>query len=90
MFKVKGKLLGREVEVKWDKGKLTGDDVAVRMIESEAEIREIVGPPAGPYTEENHLESELSASELVQIVLDYNTIEGDLPQVIPDPEGGRA
>ncbi len=47
MFKVKAKLNGEEVELKWDKGRLTGDSLAVITIESEARIAEgeEIGPP---------------------------------------------
>ena len=90
MFKIKGLLSGREVEIKWDKGKLSGDDLLVEAVRSTARIEETVGPPGGPHTDENHLDSALSASVIIaDMVLDYGTadvIEGvwplsELPEV---------
>jgi len=90
MFKVKAKMDGREIEIKWDNGSLTGDPLAVETVISEAEMALEVGPPTGPFTGEDHLKNELSASILIVKTMDYNTaelIEGAWPQIptkLPD------
>jgi len=89
MFKVKATLNGREIEIKWNKGKLTGDALAVETIESEARMAESVGPPTGPFTGKDHLKSALSASFLIREFMDPDSvelIEGEWPQAPPLPD----
>ncbi len=82
-------LNGEEVELKWDKGRLTGDDLAVETIESEARMADSVGPPTGPFTGTDHLKNELSAMVLIIAWMDFDSvklIEGEWPQAPPLPD----
>ena len=90
MFKVKAKLDGRDIEVKWDKGRMYGDEETLDKVRSWARMSKEVGPPTGPFTTKDHLKNELSALMLIMKVIDYNTlelIEGKLPQATKLPNG---
>jgi hypothetical protein len=94
-YEVTGQCRGREVQVTWDNGRLTGDTLAILLVETaarRAELRGIpVGPPSGPYTTENHLADLLSALFLTRELLgDDITATGDVPTVPEIPKGAVA
>ncbi|HPZ75295.1 MAG TPA: hypothetical protein PK723_05760 [Candidatus Pacearchaeota archaeon] len=93
MFKVRGKWMGKEYEVIWDKGRLTGDFIIIKLIENEAESLEgiPVGFPTYVSSTYNHLKSGLSVLKIAYNVFDeIIEITGDVPTVPPVPEGGIA
>lgn len=68
----RGKYRDRDVEILWEDGKLSGDEQTVKAIETEAKLRTgwMVGPPTGPFTSEDHLNSPISAAILASELLE--------------------
>lgn len=93
MFKVRGKWMGKEYEVIWDKGRLTGDFIIIKLIENKAESLEgiPVGFPTYVSSTYNHLKNSLSVLKIAYNVFDeVIEVTGDVPTVPPVPEGGIA
>lgn len=90
MFTLKGKYNGREVEVTWDNGILSGDDFLVRRLQCEAEAMEgfLIAFPTMGGTMHNHLQDPLSALYLIlkQFEEVYESL-GDVPQLPDVPDG---
>ena len=87
---------GREVELTWEDGELSGDQDIVDRLTLEAELREgsdVSHTPTGPATQTNHLSDPLSTLRLLQrFIADEDILEltGDVPEAPEVPEGGIA
>lgn len=93
MFIIRGKWMGKEYKVIWDKGKLTGDFAMIRLITDEAESLEGIPISFPTYVSSayNHLKSGLSVLKIAYNVFDeIIEITGDVPTVPPVPEGAEA
>ncbi|QRG65974.1 hypothetical protein [Brevibacillus choshinensis] len=90
MFTIKGKYNGKETEVTWDNGTLTGDDFLVRSLHCEADAMEghLVAFPTMVGTTHNHLQDPLSSLYLIleQFEEVYES-HGDVPQLPDVPDG---
>ena len=71
-YTIKGMVHGRNVEVTWSDGLLSGDAHIVSMAHLNAAAKEgcTVGWPGGSTTKSNHLADPLSASYLIYIEMD--------------------
>lgn len=82
---------GRQVEVTWTDGMLTGDPSAVGRIQWLAKGFEghLVGSSAGPSTAHQHLSNPYVAVEFIQMVLGPKAelTAGSLPTLSDPPEG---
>jgi hypothetical protein len=90
MFKVKGTIRGRAVEVTWNDGRLEGDELAVQVVESEAALYDghELGPVCGPFTTEDHLSDPLGAVFVLLAIFDEGAeFSGDVPEA-PETEEG--
>lgn len=93
-FTARGSRNGQPTEITWADGTLSGDPLAVALLQGEARGHEgePVGPPAGPYTDSNHLKSPISTIELIQqFIFDIEEMEGDdvpVPEEIVGSSGG--
>lgn len=86
-YTVKGTYRKRQVELVWKDGCVSGDEVICRLLKIESDCQDIVGPPCGPYTTEDHLSDPLSALFLIGSLINITDVTGDTP-VVPDvPEG---
>lgn len=90
MFTIRGKYNGRETEITWDNGTLTGDEFLVRRLQREAEAMEghLVAFPTMGGTTHNHLQDSLSA--LYLILEQFEEVfesHGDVPQLPDVPDG---
>jgi hypothetical protein len=66
----------------WEDGKLSGDPLAILLVEGEAGKMEgrTVGPPEGPYTDGDHIKDPLSTLMLLTpLFVPGYTVVGDLP-----------
>ena len=94
-FTVKGRWRSQIWEVTWDKGELSGDLVAVTLIEGFARglHNQLVGPVAGPYTvtAKAHLRSPLSAFFImIRFFDELVEVKGDVPSAPRVPHGAVA
>lgn len=80
-FTAHGKLGRRRVAVTWQDGAVAGDPVACAIIRGISKGMEgyPVGPPAGPYTEHNHLTDPVSAYFLIEDCFHIEKVEGEAP-----------
>lgn len=65
---------------------LSGDADFCRLVQITSAEMDTAGPPGGPYTEENHLASPLSAFFIIAQLMEIESAEGDVPQApdVPD------
>jgi hypothetical protein len=88
-YTVRGLLNGERVTITWEDGVLSGDAVAVELLELRARALEgrEVGPPTGPFTVRRHLANPLSTVFLIRALLgDEITASGEVPIPSPLPE----
>lgn len=83
MMKLKAKKNNKVFSLIYEDGMLSGDEFAVRLVETYADALEgkMVGPVGGPWTETNHLEDPLSALFVMRDAFDkIIEITGDIPE----------
>jgi len=79
---VKGKYKGKQVEMVWDNGKLSGSLKLINALRRRAALLEgtLVGPVGGPFTQRHHLQDPLSAIYLVWDLFDEDPkASGEIP-----------
>lgn len=89
-FTLHGTFAGREIDLTWADGDLSGDAAAVREVRAIAEGYEghMTGQPGGPYTTHDHLSSPYTARSLMRMVFTGRpTMTGSVP-ALPDPPKG--
>lgn len=90
VFWVRGFLAGREREVRWQNGTLTGDALLVALLPMYERALEgaSLGPVGGPYRNRDYLSDPLSAVFLMREVFDSIAASGgDLPVPPTVPAG---
>lgn len=88
MFTVNGKILKKQYSVTYDAGKITGDRIAVDIVNTEA--RTMRGPvgPVGQYAESDYLKDPLTALFLITgVFTTVDSVTGDVPEAEEPPEG---
>lgn len=84
-YAIRGRMMGRRVKIEWTDGKLSGDQLLVDFVNTDARLLEgrPVGPPTGPFNYTNHLNDPLAALFIIRMHLDDGPEEfiGDIPTV---------
>lgn len=89
IYQIKGEKLSKEYNLVYNDGQLSGDEFAVRLVETHAEALEgqMVGPVGGPWTETDHLSDSLSALFVMRAAFDeILEVKGDVPEMPEVPE----
>lgn len=95
MYTARIRRSGRNLDLTWDEGKLSGNPRLVALVRNQAKRWEDmpVGPVGGPYTRGRraHLASGLSTVHLLREICDPGTvpeiISGDAPEPPETPPG---
>lgn len=86
-YTVQGTFRDRPIELTWENGTLSGDEIVCRLLEIESRLMDTTGPSGGPYTTEDHLSNPLSALFIIEVLVNIVEVSGEVPTIPDVPDG---
>lgn len=89
MYKLKVTIAQLELELVWDKGKLSGDELAVNILLDAAGFDQVIGPSAGPnWNTSSSVPAEGTPTFLLakRVFDEVEVVEGELPPIPIPPD----
>lgn len=82
-FTIRGNLGGRPVEVEWDDGQLTGDELVQLLVDARVRAggRAVELTPTGPYFAPGVEQLAAAYATIVDVLDEVTDVEGDAPTV---------